>query len=67
MPSTDSKKHATKTKSPDDFESVAKRLGCDTDTDKFLKKLGRSRGRSQRVKPLKGETECDTYQQFGLW
>jgi hypothetical protein len=27
--------------SKDDFESVAKRLGCDTDMDKFLKKLGK--------------------------
>jgi len=30
-----------KPKRNDSFESVAKRLGCDTDMDKFLKKLGK--------------------------
>ena len=36
------KKRQSKTaKKPDDFESVAKRLGCDPDLEAFDKKLGK--------------------------
>ncbi|MBV8800535.1 MAG: hypothetical protein JO208_12105 [Alphaproteobacteria bacterium] len=35
----------------DDFESVAKRLGCDPDMDKFLKKLGKiARAKPKAIK-----------------
>lgn len=35
------KKKSKKEKSPDDFESIAKRLECDDDKETFEKKLGK--------------------------
>jgi hypothetical protein len=40
MIAKDSKKQRTQSVQKDDFKSVARRLGCDPDMDKFLKKLG---------------------------
>lgn len=42
--------HAVKS---DDFESVARRLGCDDDKARFEKKLGKI-GRAKLEEPVKG-------------
>jgi hypothetical protein len=39
-----------RTERKDDFESVAKRLGCDTDMDKFKEKLGKIARATAKVK-----------------
>jgi hypothetical protein len=52
MASKDSKKQKTQSGRKDDFKSVAERLGCDTDMDKFLKKLGKI----AKAKPTRGKT-----------
>jgi hypothetical protein len=38
---------------PNDFESVARRLGCDDNKDRFEKKLGKI-GRAKLEEPVKG-------------
>ncbi len=47
------KKKSRKQKQPDDFKSVAKRLGCDENKAAFEKKLGKI-ARSQKSASAKG-------------